>query len=72
MPRGFPGGTSGKEPDCQEGDLRDTSSIFGLGGSPGRGNGNPLQYSCLKNPMARKAWSGCKVHVVAKCQTRLK
>jgi len=33
------------------GDPRDTSSILGLGGSPGIGNGNPLQYTCLRNPM---------------------
>jgi len=34
----------------------DTGSIPGLGRSPGEGNGNPLQYSCLENPMDREAW----------------
>ena len=38
------------------GDARDTGLIPGLGGSPGEGNGNPLQYSCLENPMGRRAW----------------
>ena len=38
------------------GDIRDPGSIPGLGRSPGRGNGNLLQYSCLGNPMARGAW----------------
>ena len=37
-------------------DARDPASIPGLGGSPGEGNGNPLQYSCLENPMDRGAW----------------
>ena len=38
------------------GDIRDLGSIPGLGRSPGGGNGNPLQYSCLENPMDREAW----------------
>ena len=38
------------------GDARDEGSIPGLGRSPGGGNGTPLQYSCLKNPMDRRAW----------------
>ena len=38
------------------GDIRDTGSIPGPGRSPGEGNGNPLQYSCLENPMDRGAW----------------
>ena len=53
---GFPSGTSGKEPTYQLRDIRDTSSISGLGRSPGGGHGNPLQYSCLENPMDRGAW----------------
>ena len=53
---GFPGGTSGKEPGCHAGDIRDVGSIPGLGRSPGGGNGNPLQYSCQKNPMDRGTW----------------
>ena len=50
------------------GDVRDTSSIPGLGRSPGGGNGNPLQYSCLGNPIDRGAWQAT-VHRVAKRQT---
>ena len=50
-------------------DAGDTSSIPGSGKHPG-GNGNPLQYSCLKNPMGREAW-WATVHGVAKNQTRL-
>ena len=38
------------------GGIRDVSSIPGLGRSPGGGHGNPLQYSCLENPMDRRAW----------------
>ena len=37
-------------------DIRDTGVIPGLGGSPGGGHGNPLQYSCLENPMGGGAW----------------
>ena len=48
---GFLGGTSGKEPACQCRRLRDEDLIPGWGRSPGEGNGNPLQYSCLENPM---------------------
>ena len=43
----------GKESACNAGDV---GSIPGLGRSPGEGNGNPLQYSCLENPMNRGAW----------------
>ena len=57
---GFPGGSDGKEIACNAGDL---ASIPGLGRSPGRGNGNPLQYSCLENPMDRGAWQAT-VHSV--------
>ena len=49
----FPGGSEGKESACNAGDL---GSIPGLGRSPGEGNGNPLQCSCLENPMDRGAW----------------
>ena len=53
--------------DCvdQSGDIRDVDLISGLGRSPGEGNGNPLQYSCLKNPMDRGAW-WATVHGVTK------
>ena len=50
---GFPGGSVGKESACNAGYL---SSIPGSGRSPGEGNGNPLQHSCLENPMDRGDW----------------
>ena len=50
---GFPGGSGGKESACNAGDM---GSIPGLGRSPGEENGNPLQYSCLDNPMDGGAW----------------
>ena len=45
-----------KNPPANTGDVRDTGSIPGLGRSPGGGHGNPLQYSCLENPIDRGAW----------------
>ena len=51
--RGFPGGSDGKESACNGEDL---GLIPGLGISPGEGHGNPLQYSCLENPMDRESW----------------
>ena len=50
---GFPGSSEGKASACNAGDL---GSIPGSGRSPREGNGNPLQYSCLENPMDREAW----------------
>ena len=50
---GFPSGLAGKESACNAGDTEYTGSVPGLGRSPGEGNGNPLQYSCLENPMDR-------------------
>ena len=50
------------------GDDRNVGLIHGSGRTPGVGNGNPLQYSCLENPMDRGAW-WAKVHVVTKSQT---
>ena len=50
------------------GDVRDTGSVLGSGRSPGEGHGNPLQYSCLENPMDRGAWRAT-VHRVTKSQT---
>ena len=50
---GFPGGSEGKVSACNAGDL---GLIPGSGRSPGEGNGNPLQYSCLENPIDREAW----------------
>ena len=54
-------GSEGKESACNAGDL---GSILGLGRSPGDGSSNPLQYSCLENPMDRGAWQ-TMVHGVA-------
>ena len=51
----FPGSTNGKNLPANAGDVRDTGWIPGSGRSPGRGNGNPLHYSCLENPMDRGA-----------------
>ena len=53
------------------GDVRDMGSIPGSGRSPGRGHGNPLQYSCLENPMNRGAW-WTTVQRVTKSRTELK
>ena len=64
---GLPRWLSGKESACQAGDAGSTP---GSGTSPGEGNGNPLQYSCLGNPMNRGDWRAT-VHGVAKSQTRL-
>ena len=64
---GFPGGSDGKASTCSVGDL---GSIPGLGRSPGEGNGNPLQYSCLENSMDWEAW-WATVHGVAKSRTQL-
>ena len=64
---GFPGGSEDKASACKAGD---PGSIPGLGRSPGEGNGNPLQYSSLENPMDRGAWRAT-VHRVSKSRTRL-
>ena len=61
----FPGGSDGKESACNAGDV---GSIPGLGRSPGGGNGNPVQYSCLGNLMDRGAWQAT-VHGVAELDT---
>ena len=53
---GFPGGSDGKESACDAGDIGDAYSIPGLVRSPGEGHGNPLQYSCLENPVDQGAW----------------
>ena len=64
---GFPGGSDGRKPACSAGH---PGSTPGSGRSPGEGNGNPLQYSCLENPMDRGAWWAI-VHGVTKSQTQL-
>ena len=62
-----PDGSDGKESACNVGDL---GLICGLGRSPGEGNRNPLQYSCLENPMDGGAWRAT-VHEVAESWTQL-
>ena len=64
---GFPGGSDSKTSACNAGDW---GSFSESERSPGRGHGNPLQYSCLENPMDREAWLAT-VHGMAKSQTRL-
>ena len=64
---GSPGGSNSKEFTCNAGDL---GSIPGLGKSPGGGCDNPLQYSCLENPMDRGAW-WATVHGIAKSWIQL-
>ena len=66
--QGFPGSSVSKESACNAGD---PVFIPGWGRSPGEGNGNPLQYSCLENPMDRGAWPAT-VHGVAQTRTRLR
>ena len=61
---------SGKESTCNAREARDTGSIPRLELSPGKGNRNPLQYSCLENPTDRGAW-WATVHGVAKSLTQL-
>ena len=65
---GFPGGSVVENPPDNAGDV---GLIPGSGRSPGKGNGNPLLYSCLGNPMDREAWQAT-VHGVAKSWTGLK
>ena len=57
-------------PAMQETWVRDLGSIPGLGRFPGEGNGNPLQYSCLENPMGRGVWQAT-VHGITKSWTQL-
>ena len=60
-----------KNPLANAGDVKDAGVIPGSGRSPGEGHGNPLKYSCLENPMDRRAW-WATVHRVAKSQTQQK
>ena len=65
---GLPWWLSSKESTCNAGD---TGSIPGLGTSPGEGNGNPLQNSCLRNPMGKEAWRATIHGVTKKSQAQL-
>ena len=67
---GLPWWLSSKESACNTGDTEDADLIPGSERFPGGGNGNPLQYSCLGNPMDRGAW-WATVHGVANRQTQL-
>ena len=68
--QGFPGGTVVKNLPANSGDAGNLGSIPGLGRSPGGGNGNPLQYSCLENPRDSGAWLAT-VYRVTKSQIQL-
>ena len=61
----FPGGSVVKNQPARTGDM---GLIPGLGRSPGEGNGKPLQYSCLENPMGREAWQAT-IHGIAESDT---
>ena len=65
---GFPHGSADEESTCKVGDTGNMGSIPGSGRSPGGGNGNPLQYSRLENPINRGAWWAAE-HGVTKSQT---
>ena len=65
MEKSLPGGSDSQESACSAGD---PGSIPGLGRSPGGGNGNPLQYSCLGNPSGQRSLQAA-AYVVAKSQT---
>ena len=68
---GFPGGSVVQNLSAKAGDARDTGSTSESERSPGEGNGNPLQYSCLGNPMDRGAWRAT-AHEVSKSQAQLR
>ena len=63
----FPGGSVVKNPPANAGDARENVGLIPESGrSPGGGNGDPLQYSCLENPIGRGAWQAVTVHGVTK------
>ena len=68
----FPAGASGRGPSpANAGDVRDMGSIPGSGRSPGGGHGNPLQCSCLENPMDRGAWEAMVYRVAESDKTKV-
>ena len=67
----FPVSSVLKNPPANAGDIRDKGSIPGLGKYPRGGHGNPLQYSCLENPMHREAWRAT-IHNITKSRTQLR
>ena len=67
---GFPNGSVDKAYACNAGDTGDAGSIPGFGRSPGEGHDNPLQYSCLENPMDKGAWRAT-VQRVTESRTQL-
>ena len=69
--QGFLDGSVVKKSTCNVADTGDLASIPGLGRSPGEGNGNPFQYSCLENSMDRGAWRATG-HRVTKSQTQMR
>ena len=72
MNNSFPNGLVDKESACNAGDTGDVGGLIpGLGRSPGDGHGNPLQYSCLENPLDKRTW-WATVRSVANSQTQLK
>ena len=66
--QGLPWWLTGKESACNVGDIGDVGSILELGRCPAEGSGNPLQCSCMKNPMDRGAWTATAQRV-SKSQT---
>ena len=65
---GLSGGTSGKELPANAGDIRDMGSIFGSRRLPGEGHGNPLQYSCLGDPLGKGTWCATGIRICFKCK----
>ena len=70
---GFLNGSDGKESTCNARDTGDAGSIPGSGRSPGKGNGNPFRYSCLKSPIDKRTWwaTVCGDHGVTKSERQL-
>ena len=71
IPTDFPGETNGKTLPAMPRRHKNTALVPGSGRSPGGGHGNPLQYSCLENPVHRRTWPAA-VYMVSKPRMRLK